>query len=72
MCALVIALGAVMMLTGTVLILRFFVGHGANRPEVAGIGRTESMILGVILVALGPLLFFLGVIEAVCRATGIA
>ncbi|MDZ7799687.1 MAG: hypothetical protein U5K81_02685 [Trueperaceae bacterium] len=70
-CALLITLGSAMLLVGIVLIIRFFVGRGPNLPDEAGTGRTESMIFGALLVALGPLLLFLGLTEAVCRAFGL-
>lgn len=71
MCVSLIALGAAMLVVGIALIIRFFAGRGPNRPDVADTGRTESMIFGALLVALGPLLLFLGLTEAVCQAIGL-
>jgi len=72
MCWLPLILGAVMSVAGAVLILRFFLGRGAQRPEVAALGRTETMIVGVALLCIGPLLFILGLTDVICRRLGLS
>ncbi|MFO7546881.1 MAG: hypothetical protein R6W77_15410 [Trueperaceae bacterium] len=72
MCWLLTAVGAVMFIAGAILIVRFFVGKGANLPEVAETGRVETIIVGGALAAIGPLLFFLGLTGTICRRLGIS
>jgi len=72
MCWVLTAVGAIMFVVGATLIVRFFVGKGANRPEVAETGRVETIIVGGALLAIGPLLFFLGLTGTICRRLGIS
>jgi uncharacterized membrane protein HdeD (DUF308 family) len=72
MCWLPLLLGTLMLLTGALLVARFFVGRGADSPEAAGTARNESMIVGTALVAIGLLLFFLELTGAICGLLGIS
>lgn len=71
MCWLPLVVGAAMLVAGVVLLTRYFLGTGENRPGVAGLGRTESMLIGALLVSVGPLLLILGVTGAICNRLGI-
>lgn len=71
MCWLPLVVGAAMSVAGIVLLTRYFLGTGENRPEVAGIGRTESMLIGALLVSVGPLLLVLGITGTICNRLGI-
>lgn len=71
MCWWLIVLGALMTLAGLASIVRFFAGRGEKRPDHASDARVEAMVLGVLLACVGPLLFYLGLLDAVCRALGI-
>lgn len=71
MCWLSLTLGLLMTAGGVALIVRFFAGRGANLPELAGVGRTESMIMGVLLASIGPLLLYFGATGAICRGLGL-
>jgi hypothetical protein len=66
MCWIVTTLGAMIFLVGAFLIIRFFMGHGINSPEVAGEARVESMVVGTLLAAVGFLLFMLGLMQTIC------
>lgn len=44
-----LVVGAAMLLAGTRLSTRFVVETGDIRPEVAGLGQTESMLIGALL-----------------------
>jgi hypothetical protein len=72
MCWIVLVMGAVMVISGAFLLFRFFLGHGRERPEIAGQARTESMILGGLLSSVGLLLVLLGVTGTICNALGIS
>jgi len=67
MCWIPLTLGALMVVGGAFLIVRFFAGHGAARPEVATVGRTESMIVGALLTSVGLLMLVLGVTGVICE-----
>ena len=71
MCWTGLVLGGAMTFAGVALLVRFFGGHGAQAPETASPGRTESMILGALLASIGPLLFLLGITGLLCDALGI-
>lgn len=71
MCWLMLTLGAIMMIGGAVAIVTFFAAHGARRSEIASVARTETMVLGVLLVTTGFLLLAFGVTGTVCRSLGI-
>jgi hypothetical protein len=71
MCWIPLSLGTFMIAAGIGLIARFYLGHGEARPEVASVGRTESLILGVLLASIGTLVLVLGVTGAVCTRLGI-
>ncbi len=72
MCWIALVVGAAMLIAGTFLLFRFFLGHGSQRPEIAGPARTESMILGGLLSSVGLLLVLLGVTGTICNALGIS
>jgi hypothetical protein len=65
-------LGAVMLVGGAVMIVRFYRGQGAEAPEVASPSRVETLILGVVLTSIGTLAFILGLTGAICTSLGIA
>ena len=71
MCLLALILGMVSMLAGAVLVIRFFVSHGPRRSEVADVNRTESMLIGALLVSIGFLLTALGATGTICQHLGI-
>ncbi|MDZ7707810.1 MAG: hypothetical protein U5J97_07945 [Trueperaceae bacterium] len=71
MCWLLLAIGVAMLIIGSVLVVRFFSARGANAPETAGSGRTETMILGAMLASVGLLLGILGTTGALCARFGI-
>lgn len=71
MCWLPLSLGVVMMIVGTVLIVRFFAGRAANSPDVATATRTETMIIGALLASLGLLLTSFGATGAICQGLGL-
>lgn len=71
MCWLPLVVGAAMMIAGAMLLLRYFLARAENRPEVAGTGRTESMLVGALLVSVGPLLLILGLTGTICNRLGI-
>ena len=71
MCWIPLSLGALMVAGGAFLIVRFFAGHGSARPEVATVGRTESMIVGALLASVGLLMLVLGITGVICRGLGI-
>jgi len=64
-------LGALMVVGGAFLIVRYFAGHGDARPEVATLGRTESMIVGALLTSVGLLMLVLGVTGVICERLAI-
>ncbi len=72
MCWVLLAIGLAMLVFGTVLLVRFFSARGANDPETAGPGRTETMILGALMASVGLLVTLLGVTGAFCERFGIA
>ena len=72
MCWVPMVLGAVMLVGGAVMIVRFYRGHGAEAPEVASPSRVETLILGVVLTSIGTLAFILGLTGAICTSLGIA
>jgi hypothetical protein len=71
MCWIPLTLGVVMIGGGAFLIIRFFVGRGSARPEVATMGRTESMIVGALLASVGFLMLVLGITGVICQGLGI-
>ena len=71
MCLMALILGTVSMLAGAVLVIRFFVAQGVLRPEVADVNRTESMVIGALLVSIGILLTVLGATGTICQYLGI-
>ncbi len=71
MCVFMLVLGALVLVIGTAAVIRFFVGHGAHRAEVASVARTETMLLGVAAIAIGFLLLVFGVTGTVCQVLGI-
>jgi len=71
MCWILLAIGVAMLMIGSILIVRFFSARGANDPETASSSRTETMILGAMLVSIGLLLGILGVTGALCERFGI-
>ena len=72
MCWIPLVLGASMMVGGAVLLVRFYAGRAENRPDVAGLARTESMVLGALLVSIGFLVTVLGITGVICIGLGIA
>ena len=72
MCWILLAIGLALLAVGTVLLVRFFFARGANDPERAGAGRTETMILGALMASVGLLVTLLGVTGALCERFGIA
>jgi hypothetical protein len=72
MCWIPLTLGALMVAGGIGLIARFYLGHGQARPEVASVGRTESLLVGALLASIGTLVLILGVTGAVCQRLGLA
>jgi hypothetical protein len=72
MCWIPLSLGALMLAGGIGLIVRFYVGHDGARPEVASVGRTESLLVGALLASIGTLVLILGVTGAVCQRLGLA
>ena len=71
MCWIPLVLGVFMTGGGAFLIIRFFTGSGRERPEVASVGRTESMIVGVILSSVGLLVLLLGVFGVATNCFGL-
>jgi hypothetical protein len=71
MCWIPLTLGVLMIGGGVFLIVRFFAGHGSARPEVATVGRTESMIVGALLASVGLLMLVLGITGVICQGLGI-
>ena len=71
MCWIPLVLGVFMTGGGAFLIVRFFAGHGRERPEVATVGRTESMIVGVILASVGLLVLLIGVFGVISDCFGL-
>lgn len=71
MCLVAFILGMVSTLAGAVLVIRFFVAHGPRRSEVADVNRTESMVVGALLVSIGFLLTVLGATGTICHHLGI-
>jgi hypothetical protein len=71
MCWIPLSLGAVMVLAGILLIVRFFLGQGSTSPEVATVGRTESLIVGALLSSIGTLVLVLGVTGVICQRLGV-
>jgi hypothetical protein len=72
MCWIPITLGALMVVVGVVLLVRFFAGHGVVRPEVATPARTESVLVGAALTSVGTLMLALGITGAICQWLGIS
>ena len=72
MCWIPLTLGALMVAVGIALIARFYLGHDEARPEVASVGRTESLLVGALLASIGTLVLILGVTGAVCQRLGLA
>lgn len=72
MCWIPLSLGALMMAGGIGLIARFYLGRGEVRPEVASVGRTESLLVGALLASIGTLVLVLGVTGAICQRLGLA
>lgn len=71
MCWIPMTLGAAMIVVGVVLLIRFFTGHGAVRPEVATPARTESVLVGAALTSVGTLMLALGITGAICQWLGV-
>lgn len=71
MCWIPLTLGALMVVGGAFLIVRFFAGHGTASPEVANLGRTESMIVGALLTSVGLLMLVLGATGVICARLGV-
>lgn len=71
MCWIPLLLGVFMTGGGAFLIVRFFSGHGRERPEVATPRRTESMIVGVILTSVGFLVLLLGIFGVMSDCFGL-
>ncbi len=71
MCWIPLVLGVLMTAGGAYLIVRFFTGHGRQRPEIATTRRTESMIVGVILTSVGFLVLLLGVFGVLTGCFGL-
>ncbi|MFN2321697.1 MAG: hypothetical protein ABR510_01885 [Trueperaceae bacterium] len=72
MCWIPLALGAAMLVGGSVMIVGFYRGHGAQAPEVASPTRVEMLLLGVLMTSIGTLVFILGLTGAICTSLGIA
>jgi hypothetical protein len=72
MCWIPLGLGALMLVVGVTLLVRFFSGHGRDRPEIASQARTESMILGGLLSSIGLLLLILGIVAETCFLIGVS
>lgn len=72
MCWVALTIGAVMLLIGSVLLIRFFAVGGPGHVELAGLGRTESMVLGALMACVGLLLAILGMTGAICQNLGLA
>lgn len=71
MCLLPLSVGAAMLVVGVVLLIRWARGTGPDRPEVAGLGRTESMLVGALLCSVGLLLTALGATGTICGRLGV-
>lgn len=71
MCVLMLSFGIAMLAAGAVLIVRFFLAHGAARAELASVTRTETMVLGAVLVSVGFLLTVFGATGTICQRLGI-
>lgn len=71
MCGVLLVIGVAMLVVGSVLLVRFFFARGANDPETASSGRTETMIVGAALTTVGLLVGLLGATGAVCARFGI-
>jgi uncharacterized membrane protein len=71
MCWIPLVVGALMVTIGAALVARFYLGHDEARPEVASVGRTESLLVGALLASIGTLVLILGVTGAVCARLGI-
>lgn len=72
MCWTALTIGIVLLATGAVVLVRFFAVGGSGHVELAGQGRTESMVLGAAMASLGLLLSILGATGTICRSLGIA
>lgn len=72
MCWIVMTIGILLLVAGTVVLVRFFAVGGPRHVEFAGQARTESMVLGAIMASIGLLLTILGTTGAACRWLGIA
>jgi hypothetical protein len=70
MCWIPLSLGALMVAVGIGLVARFYGGRDETRPEVASVGRTESLLVGALLVSIGTLVLILGATGAVCQRLG--
>ena len=68
---LALGIGAIMMVVGLVLLIRFFAVGGPGHVEAAGAARTESMVLGALMASLGLLLAILGITGTICSNLGI-
>jgi uncharacterized membrane protein YidH (DUF202 family) len=71
MCWIPLSLGTLMVAVGIGLIVRFYVGHDESRPEVASVGRTESLLVGALLASIGTLVLILGATGVVCQRLGL-
>ena len=71
MCWIPMVLGAVMVVGGAAMILRFYRGRGAEAPEIASPTRVETLILGAVLTSIGTLVLILGLTGAICTNLGI-
>ena len=72
MCWIGVGLGAVMMVVGLTLLLRFFYVGGVGHVQAAGAARTESMVLGALLLCIGLLLAILGATGVICTGLGVS
>jgi len=70
-CWIPIVIGSVMHVLGLGLILRFFGLRRAAKSGGSDTARTESMILGVLLTCVGPLLILLGAVGSLCDRYGV-
>ena len=71
MCWIPLTLGVLMVAGGAALIVRFYRGHAAARPEVASVGRTESLLVGALMASIGLLVLILGVTGVICQGLGL-
>lgn len=72
MCWIGVGLGAIMMVVGLTLLVRFFSVGGVGHVQAAGAARTESMVLGALLLSIGLLLSILGATGVICTGLGVS